>query len=198
MQIASRLSLYVKTLINCLSSNIFMEEEPKDVMVLSAISEGKDEEKKIVKSTRLTPFEVVSVIERLILAGLIEREEKKGFLGKKTKLKVTEKGRRELHERKFELEQKWQKMVMIAKQGDKQQLEQMMTMNRSWIPAMIFMGIIDMMFWMTMLSMIGWSMNQAMPEGYEAPSDQGGDMGGDAGDGGDAGGDFGDFGDISI
>jgi DNA-binding MarR family transcriptional regulator len=175
-----------------------MEEEPKDVMVLSAISEGKDEEKKIVKSTRLTPFEVVSVIERLILAGMIEREEKKVFLGKKTKLKITEKGRRELHERKFELEQKWQKMVMIAKQGDKQQLEQMMTMNRSWIPAMIFMGIIDMMFWMTMLSMIGWSMNQAMPEGYEAPSDQGGDMGGDAGDGGDAGGDFGDFGDISI
>ncbi|MEM2759220.1 MAG: hypothetical protein QXU32_09575 [Nitrososphaerales archaeon] len=168
-----------------------MEEEPKDVMVLAAIAEGKTDEKKIIRATRLTPFEVAAVIERLIVAKLVERIERKGLLGTKTIFNLTEKGAMELRERKFELEQRWQKMVMIAKQEDKQQLEEMVINNRNWIPAMMFLGIIDIMFWMSMLSMIGMTMNQAMPEGYDASVDQGSQ-------GGDFGENFGDLGDISI
>jgi DNA-binding MarR family transcriptional regulator len=167
-----------------------MEEEPKDVLVLTAIANGKTDEKKIAQFTRLTPFEVASVVERLILKGLIERTEKKGLLGKKSILNVTEKGGSELRERRFELEQRYEKMVTIAKQGDKKQFEQMVEFNRSWIPVMIFMGIIDMMFWMSMLSMMGMAFHDTVPEGYDAGVEEGA--------GPDAGSDFGDLGDIGI
>lgn len=145
-----------------------MEEEPRDVLVLTAIASEYTDERKIAKKIRLSLFEVTAIIERLIIHGFVERIEKKGLLGEKTILNVTEKGAQELRERKFELEQKWQKMVMVAKQGDKEQLKEMLSMNKSWIPVMMFMGIIDIVFWMSMLNMMGMSMQQAMPEGYDA------------------------------
>ena len=162
-----------KKTINCFLQVFSMEEEPKDVMVLAAIAEGKTDEKKIVKATRLTPFEVASVVERLIVAGLVERVDKKGLFGTKSILNLTEKGGRELRERKFELEQRWERMVTIAKQGDKQQFQEMVNVNRSWIPAMMFMGIMDMVFWMSMLSMMDMTMSQTIPDGYDAGIDQG-------------------------
>jgi len=172
-----------------------MDPEPKDVMVLEAIARGQNSEQKIAKSTRLTAFEVASIVERLIMRGLIERTEKKGLLGTKTILKITNKGTQELQARKYELEERWQKMVLIAKQGDKKQFEEMVQMNRSWLPAMMFLGIIDMMLWMSMLSMMGMAMHSAMPEGY-TDADQADS--GEADAGGDYGSDFGDLGDISF
>ena len=171
-----------------------MDPEPKDVMVLQAIARGESNESKIAKSTRLTAFEVTSIIERLIVRGLVERTEKKGFLGKKTILKITNKGGEELQTRKYELEGKWQKMVMLSKQGDKKQFEEAVQMNKSWLPAMMFMGIIDMMFFMSMLSLMGMTMHSAMPEGY---TDQGQPDMGEPDAGGEAG-DFGDLGDIGF
>ncbi len=82
-------------------------------------------------------------------------------------------------------------MVLLAKQGDKKQLEQMVESNRSWLPAMMFLGIIDMMLWMSMLSMMGMMMHSVMPEGYTDAGQA------DAGEP-DAGGDFGDLGDIGF
>jgi DNA-binding MarR family transcriptional regulator len=171
-----------------------MDPEPKDVMVLEAIARGESNESKIAKSTRLSAFEVTSIVERLIVRGLVERTEKKGLLGKKTILKITNKGVEELQTRKYELEEKWQKMVMLSKQGDKKQFEEAVQMNKSWIPAMMFMGVIDMMIFMSMLSLMGMTMHSAMPEGY---TDQGqADM--DEPDAGSEVGDFGDLGDISF
>ena len=168
-----------------------MDPEPKDVMVLQAISRGESNEQKIAKSIKLTAFEVASIIERLIMRGLIERTEKKGLLGTKTILKITGKGVQELQTRKYELEERWQKLVLIAKQGDKKQFEQTVEMNRSWLPAMMFLGIIDMMLWMSMLSMMGMTMHSTMPEGY---TDTGQAEAGEA----DTGSDFGDLGDIGF
>jgi len=166
-----------------------MDPEPKDVMVLEAIARGQENESKIAKTTRLTAFEVASIVERLIIRGLVERTEKKGFLGKKIVLKITNKGGEELHTRKYELEEKWQKMVLLSKQGDKKQFQEAVEMNKSWLPAMMFMGVIDMMLWMSMLSLMGMTMGSVMPEGYV---DQGQADAGQA----DAGGDMGDFGDL--
>jgi len=163
-----------------------MDPEPKDVMVLEAIARGQNSETKIAKSTKLTAFEIASIVERLIMRGLVERSEKKGLFGTKTILKITNKGVQDLQVRKYELEERWQKMVLLAKQGDKKQFEQMVETNRSWLPAMMFMGIIDMMLWMSMLSMMGMAMHSAMPEGYT-----------DAGQA-DTGSDFGDLGDIGF
>ncbi len=175
-----------------------MDPEPKDVMVLEAIARGQDNESKIAKATRLTAFEVTSIVERLIIRGLVERTEKKGFLGKKTILKITNKGIEELQTRKYELGEKWQKMILLSKQGDKKPFQEAVEMNKNWLPAMMFMGIIDMMLWMSMLSMMGMTMGSVMPEGYV---DQGqADAGADAGqpDAGSNMGDFGDLGDIGF
>jgi DNA-binding MarR family transcriptional regulator len=170
------------------------DPEPKDLMVLEAVARGESNESKIAKSTKLTAFEVASIVERLIMHGLIERTEKKGLLGKKTILKITNKGVQDHQARKYELEERWQKMVLLSKQGDKKQFEETVQMNRSWLPAMMFMGIIDMMFFMTMLSMMGMTMNNVMPEGYV---DQGQADAGESDAGSDMG-DYGDLGDISF
>ena len=182
-------------LISLVRERSHMDPEPKDVMVLEAIARGQNSEQKIAKSTRLTAFEVASIVERLIMRGLIERTEKKGLLGTKSILKITNKGTQELQARKYELEERWQKMVLIAKQGDKKQFEEMVQMNRSWLPAMMFLGIIDMMLWISTLSMMGMAMHSAMPEGY-TDADQADS--GEADSGGDYGSDFGDLGDISF
>ena len=172
-----------------------IDEEPKDVMVLNAIANGKDEEKKIVKYTRLTPFEVASVVERLIARGLIVREEKRGLFGKKYKLRLTDKGLRELEVRRYELEQKWNKMVMLAKQGNRDELLRYAESNRSWFLPMMMFGIIDMMLFMSMLSFMGLAMSHFIPEEF---ADAGGEAmdAGEGGEGMDAGEDFGDFGDL--
>ncbi len=173
-----------------------LDEEPKDVIVLNAISHGKDNENKIAKHTGLTPFEIASVVERLILRGLIVREEKKGLFGKKHRLKLTEKGFKELAERRYELEQKWQKMVMLANQGKREELERYTESNRSWIWPMMMFGIIDMMMWMSMLSMMGLAMNHFVPENANIPE---GDLGAEGSPDTDTDvGDFGDLGDISF
>ncbi|MCS7141615.1 MAG: hypothetical protein NZ888_05460 [Candidatus Nitrosocaldus sp.] len=141
------------------------EEEPKDVMVLSAIAKGHNTEEKIAKATGLSQFDVAMIVERLILHGLIVKREKKGFLGKrKVELGMTEKGQRELEERRYELEQRWQRMVMLAEQGKRQEFEREALSMRSWIPIMLFMGIMDMMMWMTMLNMMNLAAQDYMPE----------------------------------
>ncbi|MEM0367131.1 MAG: hypothetical protein QW572_00720 [Candidatus Nitrosocaldus sp.] len=175
------------------------EDEPKDVMVLSAIAKGYNTEEKIAKATGLSAFDIAMIVERLILHGLIVKREKKGFLGRrKVELTITEKGTRELQERRFELEQKWQRMVMLAEQGKKQEFEREALSMRSWIPIMLFMGIMDMMMWMTMLNMMNLAAQDYMPEQVPgAGAGGGGDMGGEAGEGG-GGWDWGDFGDVNI
>ncbi len=171
-----------------------LEEEPKDVIVLNAISRGKDNESKIAKHTGLTLFNIASVVERLILRGLIVREEKKGLFGKKSKLKITEKGFKELSERRYELEQKWQKMVMLAREGKNEELERYTQNNRSWIWPMMMFGIIDMMMWMSMLSMMGLAMNQFVPDNVNSADEFANPDGSNDVNSGD----FGDLGDISF
>jgi len=60
--------------------------------------------------------------------------EKKGFFGPKKEIMLTEKGRKELEERKFELQKNWDHMVTMWKSWDKQKLQQYMDDNRSILP----------------------------------------------------------------
>ena len=81
-----------------------MEPEPKDVIVLSAISMGAKKFDKIEKVTKIFGQELNDMMERLEKNGLITVIEKKGFFGPKKEIVLTEKGHRELEERKFELQ----------------------------------------------------------------------------------------------
>lgn len=162
-------------------------EEPKDLIVLGAIKRGKRKFDKIQKLTKIEPDELNSILEKLEERGLITVEEKKGLFGKKIELNVTEKGTREIDERVYELQEKWGQMTEIYKSGDKQKLKQYMDDNKSFLPTMMFFGIMDIMMFSMMFSMMGMMMTDyvpqdSIPEGMDGSA--GTDGGGDTGDGG--------------
>ncbi len=172
-----------------------MEETPNDVIVLSAIEQGAKKFDKIKKKTRFEKDELTSLLERLENNGLVTLVEKKGFFGPKKELVVTEKGIKELEARRFELQQSWDQMVTVWKGGDKEKIQQQIDSNRSMFPAMMFMGIIDMMMFSSMMSFMGLAMTSFVPDQYmydAGSTDVGHDGGHDMGQGGDhTGGDFG-------
>lgn len=134
------------------------------------------------------------LLERLEKNGLVTLVEKKGFFGPKKELVLTEKGTKELEERRFELQQHWDQMVTIWKSGDKEKLQQHMDDNRSILPAIRFMGIMDMMMFSSMMSFTGLAMASFMPDQYiydTGSTDTGHDGGHDMGHSDYGGGDFG-------
>ena len=167
-----------------------MESEPKDVMVLGAIKGGAKKFDKLKNKTKIDPEELHQVLERLENRGLIRVETKKGFFGPKVEMSVTEKGEKEMQERIHELEENWNQMNTLLKSGDKQKLQQYMDDNKSILPTMFFLGIIDMMMFSTMLGFLGSQMTDyvptdQIPEGTDGGDTGGGDAGGgDMGDGG--------------
>ena len=83
-------------------------------------------------------------------------------------------------------------MVSLYKTGDKQKLKEHMDQKRSFLPAMMYFGIIDMMMFSMMFSMMGIGMSDSFagdPQGMEYANDPGMDNAGDGGpgDGGEGG-----------
>ena len=143
-----------------------MEQEPSDAIVLSAISQGVKKFDKIAKKAKIESQELNSLLERLESKGLIAIIEKKGLLGPKKEIILTEKGHKELEERRFELQKNWDQMVTMWKSGDKQKLQQYMDNNRSILPAMMFLGIMDIMMFSTMMTFMGLAMTSFIPDNY--------------------------------
>jgi DNA-binding HxlR family transcriptional regulator len=172
-----------------------VEEEPSDVIVLGAINQGAKKFGKIAKKTKISEHELEELLQRLEEKGFITVIEKKGFFGPKKEIILTEKGNKELEERKFEMQQNWNQMVEIWKSGDKEKLQQHMEENKSILPSMMFMGIMDMMMFSTMMSFMGLAMTSFIPDQYmDSHQDMGHDSGHDT-SGHDAGQDYsgGDF-----
>ncbi len=158
-----------------------MEEEAKDVIVIGAIKRGAKKFDKIRKQARIDPDELNQILEKLEKRDLIKVEEKKGLFGKKIEISLTEKGDSELENRVHELEKDWNQMVALYKSGDKKKLNQYMDDHRSFLPMMMFFGIMDMMMFSMMFSMMGAQMTDYVPA-EDMPADM------DGGDYGDAGG----------
>jgi DNA-binding HxlR family transcriptional regulator len=168
-----------------------MEEEPKDIMVLGAIKNGAKKFDKIRSKTGITPEELNKILEKLEERGFIKVDKKKGFLGgEKIELNITDKGNNELQQRIYEMEQKWNQMVQMYKLGDKKKLEEFMGNNKSDFAMMMFFGIMNMMMFSMMFSMIGASMNSYVPPDQVPPGAENQMSDADAG-AGDAGGDMG-------
>lgn len=166
-----------------------MEEEPKDIMVLGAIKNGAKKFNSIRTKTGISPEELNQILEKLEERGLISVEKKKGlFGGEKIELRVTEKGANEVRQRIYEMEQKWDQMVQIYKVGDKKKLEEFMGSNKSDFAMMMFFGIMNMMMFSMMFSMIGASMSSYVPADQMPPGTE--SQMSDAGADGDGGFDF--------
>ena len=181
---------------------------PHHFIVLDAIARGIKSIDKIAKATRLSKEEVELVVNDLSLQRLILKEEKKRrFLGgNKLEIKVTETGQRMLNSKKQELQQQAEQLRQWNKNGDTAQLQKYMNSdnNRSWVPFMLFSGIMDILFFTSIMSMMGMALNPM--ESQMAADSGGGGAEGGAGETGtetdssaagfgesDAGGDFGGF-----
>ncbi len=141
-----------------------MDSESKEIIVLGSIMRGDKKFDKIKKNTKIEAEELNSILEKLEEKGLITVKESKGFFGPKVELFVTEKGSREVDERVHELNEKWNQMSVLYKTGDKQKLKQYMDDNKSFLPTMMFFGIMDIMMFSMMFSMMGMMMSDYVPQ----------------------------------
>jgi DNA-binding HxlR family transcriptional regulator len=132
-----------------------MESEPKDVIVLGSIRRGKKKFSNIQNETKISPEELNLILEELENRKFIRVEELKGWFGKKIELKITEDGSNELDRKIIEIQDKWKEMQLIYESGDKQKLQQKMEENKSFLPTMMFFGVMDMMMFSMMFSMMG-------------------------------------------
>ena len=136
-----------------------METEPKDVIVLGSIRRGKNKFSNIQSETKITVEELNLILEQLEKKNFIVVEEKKGWLGKKIELKITDEGSMELDRKIIQIQDKWKEMQSIYQSGDKQKLQQKMEENKSLLPTMMFFGMMDMMMFSMMFSMMGVGMS---------------------------------------
>lgn len=153
---------------------------PRHFIVLDAIARGIKNVDKISKATRLPREEVELIINDLSLQRLIIKEEKRRrfFGGNKLEIKVTETGLRMLNSKKQELQQQAEQLKQWNKSGNTAQLQSYMNSNnkRSWMPFMLFSGIMDILFFTSMMSMMGMALNP-MESQMAANSGSGGDGG---------------------
>jgi predicted transcriptional regulator len=186
-------------------SSVRINESPNHFIVLDAIGRGVKSFDKIAKVTRLDKAQVELIINDLIEQRLVLRTEKKGFLGRtKVELTISHTGLQLLNTKKQELEKQVQQIQQWQSNGQTQQLQSYMDNNRMWIPMMLFSGILNALFFTSMISMLGMAMTPAESglvggEGDGTAADSGesagaedGGAGADSGGGGaDFGGDFG-------
>jgi DNA-binding HxlR family transcriptional regulator len=158
-----------------------MESEPKDVIVLGSIRRGKKKFSNIQNETKISPEELNSILEELENRKFIRVEESKGWFGKKIELKITEDGSNELGRKIIEIQDKWKEMQLIYESGDKQKLQQKMEENKSFLPTMMFFGVMDMMMFSMMFSMMGIGMSDYISQENMPNEDLGDENMGDEG-----------------
>ena len=150
----------------------------KDIIVLGAIKAGINKFDKIQKIRHIEPKELDSILEQLENGGFIQVEEKKGLLGTKIEIKVTEKGSEKVGKQVLELKTRWNQMSTLYNTQDKENLKLYMDENRSVFPMMIFFGVMDMMMFSMMFGMIGIAMSdyvpsESIPEGWDGSMGEG-------------------------
>ncbi|MEO9294765.1 MAG: helix-turn-helix domain-containing protein [Nitrososphaera sp.] len=172
-----------------------VNDSPPHFMVLDAISRGMKSVGKIASVTKMDKVQVEMIVNDLVAQRLITRIEKKGFFGnKKEELAITDTGMRVLMAKKQELEKKFQQFQQWYSNGQLQQMQNSMGSDRMWLPFMLFSGIMNAMFFMSMMSFMGAAMSPAESQ-FAGDAGAGGDAGAAADSGGtDTGGDMGDGG----
>ena len=150
----------------------------KDIIVLGAIKAGINKFDKIQKIRHIEPKELDSILEQLENGGFIQVEEKKGLLGTKIEISITEKGSEKVGKQVLELKTRWDQMSTLYETQDKENLKQYMDESRSVFPMMIFFGVMDMMMFSMMFGMIGIAMSdyvpsESIPEGWDGSMGEG-------------------------
>lgn len=144
-----------------MSADAKFEKGPNHFMVLDAVSRDINSVEKIATGTKLNNEEVQLILNDLLTQRLIVKIQKKGYIfgKKKVEMGITAIGMKLLNTKKQELEEQKQQMQQSYESGDNNQLQGYMDANRMWMPMMLFSGIMDMMFFTSMMSFMGTAMN---------------------------------------
>ena len=140
-----------------------MDEENKETVVLGVISRGISKFDKISLESNVKPKDLESILQKLENSGLIKVDEKKSWMGTKIEINPTAKGYKEFEHQLKILQEKWNQLENSYKSGNKQELEQKLKEDKSFLPSMMMFGIIDMMMFSMMFSMIGSSIGSFIP-----------------------------------
>lgn len=149
-----------------------MDKGPREAIVLGTIKAGIRSFNKISKVANIPSKELEQVLEKLESRQFIEVNEKKGFLGIKIEINITEKGEKNLENQIHELKENWKQMTQLYISGDKENLQKNIEENKNSFQQMIFFGILDMATFSMMFSMVELTMDnyispQDMPQDIE-------------------------------
>jgi DNA-binding PadR family transcriptional regulator len=162
-----------------MSGSSKINDSPGHFMVLQAIAKGLDTIDKISAATRKSEDGVRDIINDLVNQRLANMKEKGRFFGsKEITYTITETGRSLLGVKHQELKQSQEKLRQTYDSGNRQQLQSYMDSNRAWIPFMIADGILDALFFVSILSFMG----VAMSPSEQAAVDSAGTAGADSSD----------------
>ncbi len=148
-----------------------VNDSPNHFIVLDAIGRGLKTTDKISKVTRIDKSEVELLLKDLTLQRLVVRMEKKGFFRNKTEFVINETGQSLLDSKKHELEQKAKHIEQAYGNGNTAQLQSFMEAERAWIPMMLFSGLLNVVFFSSMMSFMGMTMS---PQESSMAGDTGG------------------------
>jgi len=164
-----------------------MDEENKETVVLGVINRGINKFDKIAREAKIEPKELDVILHKLENSGWIRVDEKKGWVGKKIEINPTEEGYREFERQLKILQDKWNRLENSYKSGNKQELEERLKEDKSFLPTMMMFGIIDIMMFSMMFSMIGATMGSFIPAEDMQGMDNGAEDMGDSSMGDDGG-----------
>ena len=142
-----------------MSSDVKVNDSPNHFMVLDAIGRGMKTPDKISKVTRLDKSEVELILNDLAVQRLIDQMQKKGLFRTKTEFVINETGQRLLESKKRELQQKAKEIEQAYGNGNSAQLQSFMEADRAWIPMMLFSGLMNVLFFTSMMSFMGMAMS---------------------------------------
>ncbi len=137
-----------------------LNDSPPHFLILNSILKNYNTLDKIIKFTKLEKEKVVTFIEELTVQKLIVQNEKKNlFFGKKKYYDLTETGLKILSAKSQELEEKMRQAQQWYSQDDHEHTQSFIEGNREWLPLMIMSGIMDMVFFTSLMSFAGISFN---------------------------------------
>jgi len=142
-----------------MSREMKVNDSPNHFMVLDAIGRGMKTADKISTVTKLDNTEVELILNDLAVQRLVNRMKKKDFLKRKMEFTITETGQNLLNSKKHELEQKTKDIKQAYGNGSTAQFQSFMGTDRTWIPFLLFSGLLDVLFFASAMSFLGLAMS---------------------------------------
>ncbi len=171
---------------------------PFDYVIMGLIRNGVSRALTFQKRLpKMSLRKIASSCTKLEKRGLLTED--KSSLWKRIsnwEVSLTDKGKQEIEKKIDELQEEWDKLVLLYEKKDKEKLREGMQANRNFFPLMMMMGITNGMMMGSMLGMNHMMMGDFMAEvdyAYDAGFADGAAFAGEGGDFDDGGGDSGGF-----